>query len=100
MVSRFEGLYRHEPKLLGDRTGAWRSQPLQRNFGLENVFVVTMQAVSGAGYPGVASLDILGNVIPYIGKEEEKMEEETRKLLGSVNGSVFYSCRDRHERAV
>jgi aspartate-semialdehyde dehydrogenase len=44
--------------------------------------VVTMQAVSGAGYPGVASLDILGNVIPYIRKEEEKMEEETRKLLG------------------
>jgi aspartate-semialdehyde dehydrogenase len=60
--------------------------PLQRAFGLEKVFVVTMQAVSGAGYPGVASLDILGNVIPYIGKEEEKMEEETRKLLGSVNG--------------
>jgi aspartate-semialdehyde dehydrogenase len=45
-----------------------------------------MQAVSGAGYPGVASLDILGNVIPYIAKEEEKMEEETRKLLGRVNG--------------
>jgi aspartate-semialdehyde dehydrogenase len=48
-----------------------------------------MQAVSGAGYPGVASLDILGNVIPYIAKEEEKMEEETRKLLGSVNGSAI-----------
>jgi len=48
---------------------------------------VTMQAVSGAGYPGVASLDILGNVIPYIGKEEEKMEEETRKLLGKLNGA-------------
>jgi aspartate-semialdehyde dehydrogenase len=47
---------------------------------------VTMQAVSGAGYPGVASLDILGNVIPYIGKEEEKMEEETQKLLGTLNG--------------
>jgi aspartate-semialdehyde dehydrogenase len=46
-----------------------------------------MQAVSGAGYPGVPSLDILGNVIPYIGKEEEKMEEETRKLLGRLNGS-------------
>ena len=56
--------------------------PLQRGFGLEKVMVVTMQAVSGAGYPGVASLDILGNVIPYIAKEEEKMEEETRKLLG------------------
>jgi aspartate-semialdehyde dehydrogenase len=61
--------------------------PLQRKFGLEKVFVVTMQAISGAGYPGVASLDILGNVIPYIAKEEEKMEEETRKLLGSVNGT-------------
>jgi aspartate-semialdehyde dehydrogenase len=45
---------------------------------------VTMQAVSGAGYPGVASLDILGNVIPYIAKEEEKMEEETQKLLGKL----------------
>jgi aspartate-semialdehyde dehydrogenase len=48
---------------------------------------VTMQAVSGAGYPGVASLDILGNVIPYIANEEEKMEEETRKLLGVLKGA-------------
>ncbi|HSB76496.1 MAG TPA: aspartate-semialdehyde dehydrogenase, partial [Terriglobales bacterium] len=56
--------------------------PLEQHFGLEKVMAVTMQAVSGAGYPGVASLDILGNVIPYIAKEEEKMEEETRKLLG------------------
>src|ERR1700726_1584210 len=61
--------------------------PLQQRFGLETVMAVTMQAVSGAGYPGVASLDILGNVIPYIAKEEEKMEEETRKLLGKLNGS-------------
>jgi len=61
--------------------------PLDRAFGLDTVMVTTMQAVSGAGYPGVASLDILGNVIPYIGKEEEKMEEETRKLLGHLNGS-------------
>jgi len=61
--------------------------PLQDAFGLETVMAVTMQAVSGAGYPGVASLDILGNVIPYISKEEEKMEEETRKLLGTLNGS-------------
>jgi aspartate-semialdehyde dehydrogenase len=60
--------------------------PLQA-FGLETVMAVTMQAVSGAGYPGVASLDILGNVIPYIRNEEEKMEEETRKLLGQLNGS-------------
>jgi aspartate-semialdehyde dehydrogenase len=61
--------------------------PLHRRFELETVMAVTMQAVSGAGYPGVASLDILGNVIPYIAKEEEKMEEETRKLLGTMNGA-------------
>ena len=61
--------------------------PLHQRFGLETVMVVTMQAVSGAGYPGVASLDILGNVIPFIAKEEEKMEEETRKLLGVLDGS-------------
>jgi aspartate-semialdehyde dehydrogenase len=61
--------------------------PLDRAFGLDTVMVTTMQAISGAGYPGVASLDILGNVVPYIGKEEEKMEEETRKLLGHLDGS-------------
>jgi aspartate-semialdehyde dehydrogenase len=60
--------------------------PLEQRFGLETVMAVTMQAISGAGYPGVASLDILGNVIPYIRNEEEKMEEETRKLLGRMNG--------------
>ncbi|HET7442148.1 MAG TPA: aspartate-semialdehyde dehydrogenase [Terriglobales bacterium] len=61
--------------------------PLEQRFGLETVMAVTMQAVSGAGYPGVASLDILGNVIPHIAKEEEKMEEETRKLLGRLDGA-------------
>ena len=61
--------------------------PLHKNFEIETVMAVTMQAVSGAGYPGVASMDILGNVIPYIANEEHKMEEETRKLLGSLNGS-------------
>jgi aspartate-semialdehyde dehydrogenase len=61
--------------------------PLHRRFTLQAVMAVTMQAVSGAGYPGVPSLDILGNVIPYIAKEEEKMEEETQKLLGTLNGS-------------
>src|SRR5260370_1918068 len=61
--------------------------PLHRKFGVEKVFVVTMQAVSGAGYPGVPSLDILGNVIPYIAGEEPKMEAETRKLLGSLDGA-------------
>jgi aspartate-semialdehyde dehydrogenase len=63
--------------------------PLADTFGLEKVFAVTMQAVSGAGYPGVASLDILGNVIPYIAKEEEKMEAEAKKLLGRMeNGRL------------
>ncbi|HWA59559.1 MAG TPA: aspartate-semialdehyde dehydrogenase [Gemmatimonadales bacterium] len=55
--------------------------PLHNAFGIEKLFVATMQAVSGAGYPGVASLDALGNVIPYIGGEEEKIEKETRKIL-------------------
>jgi aspartate-semialdehyde dehydrogenase len=59
--------------------------PLQRAFGIEKLFVATMQAVSGAGYPGVASLDILGNVIPFIGGEEEKMERETCKILGAMD---------------
>jgi aspartate-semialdehyde dehydrogenase len=67
-------------------------KPLQEQFGVETVMVVTMQAVSGAGYPGVASLDILGNVIPHIPKEEEKMEEETRKLLGRLNGAGITSA--------
>src|SRR5437764_10044770 len=66
--------------------------PLHKQFGIETVVVVTMQAVSGAGYPGVASLDILGNVIPYIAKEEEKMEEEARKLLGNLTPSGIESA--------
>src|SRR5579859_5897588 len=61
-------------------------KPLADRFGLDSVFVTTMQAVSGAGYPGVPSLDILGNVVPFIRNEEEKMEEETRKLLGAFDG--------------
>ncbi|MES2392147.1 MAG: aspartate-semialdehyde dehydrogenase [Acidobacteriota bacterium] len=60
---------------------------LQQAFGIEKLFVTTMQAVSGAGYPGVPSLDILGNVIPYIKSEEEKLQEEVGKLLGTLNGS-------------
>ena len=62
--------------------------PLHRKFQLETVMAVTMQAVSGAGYPGVPSLDILGNVVPYIKNEEEKMEEETQKLLGKLSGGI------------
>jgi aspartate-semialdehyde dehydrogenase len=58
--------------------------PLQKLFGIEAVFAVTMQAISGAGFPGVASLDILGNVVPYIRNEEEKMQEELGKLLGKL----------------
>jgi len=61
--------------------------PLHQAFGVAKVFVTTLQAVSGAGYPGVPSLDILGNVIPYIGGgEEDKIETETLKLLGSLGG--------------
>ncbi len=61
--------------------------PLHEAFGVTKLFVSTMQAVSGAGYPGVASLDILGNVIPYIGDEEPKIESELTKLLGRLNGT-------------
>ena len=62
---------------------------LQDNFGVTKVFATSMQAISGAGYPGVASLDILGNVVPYIGGEEEKVAWEPRKMLGKVeNGKL------------
>jgi aspartate-semialdehyde dehydrogenase len=61
-------------------------KPLEEKFGIESLFVSTMQAVSGAGYPGVASLDILGNVVPFIKNEEEKLQEEVVKLLGAVKG--------------
>ncbi|HEY6448750.1 MAG TPA: aspartate-semialdehyde dehydrogenase [Acidobacteriaceae bacterium] len=62
-------------------------KPIVERFGVEAIFVSTMQAVSGAGYPGVASMDILGNVVPYIKNEEEKMEAETLKLLGRLRGT-------------
>jgi len=64
-------------------------KPIVERFGIEAIFVSTMQAVSGAGYPGVASMDILGNVVPFIRNEEEKMEAETLKLLGHLNGRVI-----------
>ena len=60
-------------------------KPLEERCGIGQIFVTTMQAVSGAGYPGVPSMDILGNVVPYIGSEEEKMETETLKLLGKLH---------------
>ncbi len=59
---------------------------LQDAFGLRRVFVVTLQAASGAGYPGVAAMDLLDNVIPYIEGEEEKVEWEPRKMLGKIGG--------------
>lgn len=62
-------------------------KPLAERFGLRAVFVSTMQAVSGAGYPGVPSLDILGNVVPFIRNEEEKLEAETQRLLGKLEGN-------------
>jgi aspartate-semialdehyde dehydrogenase len=63
--------------------------PLHEAFGISRAMVFTMQAVSGAGYPGVASLDILGNVIPFIGEEEPKVERELGKMLGSLsNGAI------------
>lgn len=64
-------------------------KPLAGAFGLEKVFAATMQAVSGAGYPGVASMDIHANVIPFISGEEEKMESEPQKLLGKWDGARF-----------
>ncbi|CAN5564886.1 aspartate-semialdehyde dehydrogenase [soil metagenome] len=62
-------------------------KPLEEKFGIDSLFVTTMQAVSGAGYPGVPSLDILGNVVPFIKNEEEKMQEEVGKLLGRLSGN-------------
>lgn len=64
--------------------------PLHRDFGIERLLVTTMQALSGAGYPGVASLDALDNVVPYIGGEEEKVVAETQKFLGGSDGTAFH----------
>jgi aspartate-semialdehyde dehydrogenase len=87
-------------------------KPLHDAFGLESVIVTTMQALSGAGYPGVPSLDALDNVVPFISTEEEKLAEEARKFLGTYNGAfaladfkVSASCnrvavRDGHTEAV
>src|SRR5580698_1074055 len=57
-----------------------------KQFGITKIIATTLQAISGAGYPGVASMDIVGNVVPYIGNEEEKMQEETQKILGDFRG--------------
>lgn len=62
-------------------------KPLQDAFGVNSVVVTSMQSVSGAGYPGVPSLDIVANVVPFIGGEEDKVQNESQKLLGTVNGN-------------
>src|SRR5207244_12124843 len=66
---------------------------LHARLGVETCVVTTMQALSVAGYPGVASLDATDNVIPFIGGEEEKIEAETLKLLGRINGDAIDEAR-------
>lgn len=66
--------------------------PIHERFGITKLIVMTMQAVSGAGYPGVPTLDILGNVVPYIADEEPKIEAEVQKFLGTVNGDEIRSA--------
>lgn len=84
-------------------------KPICDNFGVRNVIMSSMQATSGAGYPGVASLDIIDNVIPFIKEEEEKVQRETQKILGKVGWSAEFklsaSCHrvpviDGHTEAV
>ena len=66
--------------------------PLQKAFGLEAVMMTSMQALSGAGYPGVPSMDLIDNVIPYIGGEEEKVEMEPQKILGKLTKTKIVSA--------
>lgn len=68
-------------------------QPIHQKFGIQSLIVTSLQAVSGAGYPGVPSLDILGNVIPFIDGEEPKVESEGLKILGSIedNGTINFA---------
>jgi aspartate-semialdehyde dehydrogenase len=73
-------------------TAAMAMAPLHEKFGVRQVFAATMQAVSGAGYPGVPSLDIIGNVIPYIGDEEPKLEREMQKMLGVMRGAEIVNA--------
>ncbi len=84
-------------------------KPICDVFGVKNVVMSSMQAASGAGYPGVASLDIIDNVIPFIKEEEEKVQRETKKILGSIRRSAEFnvsaSCHrvpviDGHTEAV
>ena len=71
-----------------------------KQFGITRVIATTMQAISGAGYPGVASMDINANVIPFIGGEEEKMQQETQKILGEFTGDSHPSLDRQSERAL
>jgi aspartate-semialdehyde dehydrogenase len=71
---------------------ALAAAPLHKRFGIERAVVTTMQAISGAGYPGVASLDALDNVVPFIAEEEEKMQEESKKFLGRWDGKRFVNA--------
>ena len=59
-----------------------------KQFGITRVIATTLQAISGAGYPGVPSMDIVANVIPFIGGEEEKMQQETQKILGTSRATT------------
>ncbi|HLR89535.1 MAG TPA: aspartate-semialdehyde dehydrogenase [Balneolaceae bacterium] len=68
-------------------------KPLYDQFGIESVIVTSLQAISGAGYPGVPSLDILGNVVPFIGDEEPKIRQEPLKLLGSLTENGIEHAR-------
>ena len=63
---------------------------LEEAYGLDRVTVATLQAVSGAGYSGVTSMEIIDNALPHIGKEEAKMETESRKLLGTFDGAAVH----------
>ena len=69
---------------------AMSAAPLHRAFGIKRLVVATLQAISGAGYPGVSSVDILDNIIPFIGGEEEKMESETLKILGTAKAAASF----------
>lgn len=66
--------------------------PLQKAFGLEAVIMTSMQAISGAGYPGVASMDIIDNVMPHPGDEEEKVQEEPQKIMGKFSRNKFIAA--------
>ena len=71
-----------------------------KQFGITRVIATTLQAISGAGYPGVPSMDIMGNVVPFIGGEEEKMQQETQKILGTLRGRPHRTSGRESQRAL